>query len=63
VPTYTCKDKTAVVSGAGPKGEAIGPISFKSGSYTTKDEAEAYMLDHLALDGLSIIQFDQEEAK
>lgn len=61
MPTYKSKDKTVTVSGSGPKGEAVGPISFKSGSYTTKDEAEAHVLDNLALDAGSPVSFDQKE--
>jgi hypothetical protein len=61
VPTYKSKDKTVQVSGSGPKGEAVGPISFKTGSYTTKDEAEAYVLDALALLDDSPVAFDQKE--
>ena len=61
MPTYKSKDKTVQVSGAGPKGQAIGPISFKTGSYTTKDEAEAYVLDALALLESSPVSFEQKE--
>jgi hypothetical protein len=61
VPTYKCKDKTTRVSGTGPKGEAVGPISFKTGSYTTQDELEAYVLDALALLDDSPFSFDQKE--
>ncbi len=61
MPTYKSKDKTVQVSGAGPKGEAVGPISFKTGSYTTKDEMEAGVLDALALLPDSPIGFDPKE--
>lgn len=61
MPTYKCKDKTTQVSGAGPNGEAVGPIAFKSGSYTTTDDLEAFVLDALALDGASPVSFDQKE--
>ena len=61
MPTYKSKDKTVRISGAGPKGEAVGPIDFKTGSYTTKDEAEAYVLDALALLADSPVSFDQKE--
>jgi len=62
VPTYKSKDKTVKVTGAGPKGEAVGPIDFKTGSYTTKNENEVYVLDALALLDTSPIAFDQKEA-
>jgi len=61
MPTYICKDKTVSVSGSGPNGEAIGPISFKTGSYSTKDENEAWVLDHLALDATSKVSFDESK--
>ena len=61
MPTYKSKDKTVQVSGTCPKGEAIGPISFKTGSYTTKDEAEAEVLDALALLESSPVSFEQKE--
>lgn len=61
MPTYKSKDKTVSVTGAGSKGEAVGPISFKSGSYSTKDENEALVLDALALLDDSPIAFDQKE--
>ena len=61
MPTYKSRDKSVLVSGTGPKGEAIGPISFKTGSYTTKDEAEASVLDALALLESSPVSFDQKE--
>lgn len=62
MPTYKSKDKTVKVSGAGLKGEAVGPIDFKTGSYTTKNENEAHVLDALALLDSSPISFDQKEA-
>jgi hypothetical protein len=61
MPKYRSKDKTAEVSGAGPNGEAIGPISFKTGVYTTDDEHEAFVLDPVALDESTPISFDQKE--
>jgi hypothetical protein len=61
VPTYKSKDKTVQVSGSGPKGEAVGPISFESGSYTTKDDNEVLVLDALALLDSSPVAFDQKE--
>lgn len=61
MPTYKSRDKTVQVSGAGSKGEAVGPISFKTGSYSTKDENEALVLDALALLDASPISFDQKE--
>jgi hypothetical protein len=61
MPKYRSKDKTVEVSGSGPNGEAIGPISFKTGVYTTTDENEAWVLDHLALDESSPVAFDEKE--
>lgn len=61
MPTYRTRDKSVQISGTGPKGEAVGPISFKNGSYTTKDAAEAGVLDALALLPDSPISFDQSE--
>lgn len=49
---FTCTDKTLQVSGSGPNGEAVGPISFKSGSYTTEDPNELHVLLMLAPDGV-----------
>ena len=56
---YLCKDKTAIVSGTGPKGEAVGPITFEKGYYSTKDDAEIGVLDALALLPDSPVSFDQ----
>lgn len=61
MPKYLSKDKSVLISGTGPKGEAVGPISFKDGSYTTKDEAECATLDALALLPDSPISFEQKE--
>lgn len=62
MPKYLSKDKTVVVSGTGPLGEAVGPFTFEKGSYTTKDEAEVSVLDALALLPDSPVSFDQKEA-
>jgi hypothetical protein len=61
MPKYRSKDKTVEISGAGPNGEAIGPISFKSGTYSTDDELEAFVLDPVAIDETTPISFDQKE--
>lgn len=61
MPRYLAKDKTVIVSGTGSKGQAVGPITFEKGSYTTKDEAECAVLDALALLPDSPVSFDQKE--
>jgi len=61
MPKYLSTDKTAEISGAGPNGEAVGPISFKSGSYSTTKEEEAHVLDAVAEDPTTVISFDQKE--
>ena len=60
---YKTKDKTVEVSGATRSGETVGPISFKTGSYTTTDPDEIALLDGLATDPANPIGFDPKEAK
>ena len=58
---YASKDKTVEISGANAKGEVLGPISFKSGSYTTSNPDEITLLDGLATDPDNPIGFDPKE--
>jgi hypothetical protein len=58
---YASKDKTVEVSGGTRDGKAIGPISFKSGSYTTSKADEIELLDALATDPDNPIGFDPKE--
>jgi len=58
---YASKDKTVEVSGGNSKGEVLGPISFKSGSYTTSNDDEIALLDALATDPDNPIGFDPKE--
>lgn len=60
MPKYLSKDRSVIVSGSGPGGVAV-EVSFEKGSYTTKDEAEAFVLDALALLPDSPVSFDQKE--
>lgn len=53
--------KDVAVSGANRKGEVIGPISFKTGSYSTTDPDEIALLDELATDPNNPIGFDPKE--
>jgi hypothetical protein len=64
MPSYRSKDKSVLISGTGPKGEAVGPITFKNGTYSTKDEVECGVLDELALlpdSPISFVQKDKED--
>lgn len=63
MPKYKSTDKTVEVSGVGPNGDVVGPISFKTGTYATKNEDEAHVLDALALIEDSPVSFDQGEEK
>ena len=58
---YATKDKTVEVSGGNSNGEVLGPISFKSGSYTTNKPDEIALLDGLATDPDNPIGFDPKE--
>jgi len=60
---YKSRDKTLEVSGANRYGEVIGPISFKTGSYSTTDPDEISLLDELATTKDNPIGFDPTEAK
>jgi hypothetical protein len=60
VPTYKAK-KDVVVAGCNGKGETVGPISFKSGSYSTTDEEEVALLDECATDASNPIGFAPKE--
>lgn len=60
---YKTRDKTVEVGGSNRYGEAIGPISFKTGSYTTTDPDEIAFLDELATAKGHPIGFDPKEAK
>ena len=53
--------KDVEVSGANARGEVVGPISFKTGSYTTTDPDEIALLDELATDKDNPIGFDPKE--
>ena len=55
--------KDVLVSGTNPKGEAVGPISFKTGSYSTTDDDEIALLDTCATDPDNPIGFDPKEEK
>ena len=55
--------KDVLVSGTNSKGEAVGPISFKTGSYATTDDDEIALLDTCATDPNNPIGFDPKEAK
>ena len=52
--------KDVEVSGANSKGDVVGPISFKTGSYSTTDKDEIALLDALATDD-GPIGFDPKE--
>jgi len=58
---YKAKDKTVQVGGNNSKGEVVGPISFKTGSYTTTDDDEIALLDTCATDPDNPIGFDPKE--
>ena len=53
--------KDVAVSGGNARGEVIGPIEFKSGSYSTTDPDEIALLDALATDPGNPIGFDPKE--
>lgn len=55
------KAKAVEVSGANAKGEVVGPISFKTGTYATTDPDEIALLDGLATDPDNPIGFDPKE--
>lgn len=56
------KAKQAVtISGTNSKGEAVGPIQFKNGVYTTTDDDEIALLDTCATDPDNPIGFDPKE--
>ncbi len=57
---YASKDKTVEVSGGTRQGKVLGPISFKSGSYSTTNADEIELLDALATDPANPIGFDPE---
>jgi hypothetical protein len=54
--------KDVQVGGNDSKGEVVGPISFKTGSYITTDDAEIALLDACATDPDNPIGFDPKEA-
>ena len=58
---YKAKDKTVQVGGNNAKGAVVGPISFKTGSYTTTDDDEIALLDTCATDPDNPIGFDPKE--
>lgn len=58
---YKSRNKTVEVEGPNAKGEVIGPISFKTGSYSTTDPDEIALLDTLATDPANPIGFDPKE--
>ena len=58
---YKSRNKTFEVEGLNAKGEVIGPISFKTGSYSTTDPDEIALLDILATDPANPIGFDPKE--
>jgi len=60
---YKTRDKTVEVGGSTRYGETIGPISFKTGSYSTTDPDEIAFLDELATSKDNPIGFDPKEAK
>jgi hypothetical protein len=58
---YSTKDKTVEIEGPNNRGEVIGPISFKTGSYTTTKPDEIALLDALATDPDNPIGFDPKD--
>ena len=54
-------NKNVQVGGNNSKGEVVGPISFKNGSYTTTDDDEIALLDTCATDPDNPIAFEQKE--
>ena len=50
--------KDVLVSGTNARGEEVGPISFKTGSYSTTDDDEIALLDACATDPVNPIGFD-----
>ena len=58
---YKSRDKTVEIEGPNRLGEVLGPISFKSGSYSTSDPDEIALLDELATDPANPIGFDPKE--
>jgi hypothetical protein len=54
--------KDVEVEGPNAKGEVIGPISFKTGSYSTTDPDEITLLDALATDPNNPIGFAPKES-
>jgi hypothetical protein len=59
---YKSRNKTVEVEGPNAKGEVVGPISFKTGSYSTTDPDEIAFLDTLATDPANPIGFDPKES-
>ena len=55
--------KDVEVSGANGKGDVVGPISFKTGSYSTRKPDEIALLDELATDPNNPIGFDPKESE
>ena len=55
--------KDVEVSGTNPRGETIGPISFKTGHYATRKQDEIALLDELATDPNNPIGFDPKESE
>ena len=53
--------KDLEVAGANGRGEVVGPISFKTGSYSTKKPDEIALLDACAEDPDNPIGFDPKE--
>jgi hypothetical protein len=53
--------KDVEVGGNNAKGEVVGPISFKTGSYETKKDDEIALLDAVATDPDNPIGFDPKE--
>jgi hypothetical protein len=60
---YKTRDKTVEIEGANTKGEVVGPISFKTGSYFTTDPDEIALLDALATDPANPVGFDPKESE
>jgi len=60
---YKSRDKTVEVEGPNNKGEVVGPISFKTGYYTTTKPDEIALLDELATDPANPIGFDPKESE
>jgi hypothetical protein len=58
---YKSKDKTVEIQSTNAKGETVGPVSFKTGRYSTTDEDEITMLDACATDPDNPIGFDPKE--